>query len=149
MTEITVREITQQDREAWWELWQGCIEFYQTTQDESVSENTWQRFFDPNAPVYCRVAEHSDQGIVAFMIYMLHPDSWSTKTACYLEDLFTNSKYRKLGAGRALIESLIETGKKENWYQLYWMANKDNKTARSLYDQVAKETNWIRYEIDF
>ncbi len=147
MTNLSIRSLEATDREKWWELWLGYITFYKASVADEVSEVTWQRLLDDNEPAFCRVAEHPDFGVVAIMNYILHLNLWTPKPVCYLEDLFTDPKIRGQGAGRALIESLKETGKQEDWHRIYWMTAKDNETARALYDQVASETQWVRYDI--
>ena len=148
MTDLVIRPVEASDRERWWELWQGYIEFYKASVADEVSEVTWQRLLDNNEPAFGRVAEHSDHGVVAIMNYVLHLNLWTTKPICYLEDLFTDPDVRGQGAGRALIESLKETGEKEDWHRIYWMTAKDNTTARALYDKLATETQWVRYDIN-
>jgi GNAT superfamily N-acetyltransferase len=147
MTDLIIRPLEAKDRDKWWELWQGYITFYKASVADDVSEVTWQRLLDEDQPAFCRVAEHTEHGVVAIMNYILHLNLWTTKPVCYLEDLFTDPEIRGQGAGRALIESLKDAGKAEDWYRIYWMTAKDNETARALYDQVASETPWMRYDI--
>ncbi len=144
---ISVRPIAEADKSRWFELWAGYIDFYQASVADDVSEFTWWRLLTEIEPAWGRVAVHPEHGIVAIMNYVLHVNLWAKNPVCYLEDLYTDPAYRRLGAGRALIESLAETGKKEKWHRLYWMTDKDNKTARKLYDKLATETNWMRYDI--
>jgi len=147
MADLIIRPLEANDREIWWDLWQEYIKFYKATIANDVSEVTWLRLLDKNEPAFCRVAEHPDHGVIAIMNYVLHLNLWTTKPVCYLEDLFTDPAVRGQGAGKALIESLKKTGKAENWHRIYWMTAKDNETARALYDQVASETEWVRYDI--
>mgnify|MGYP001269459124 FL=1 len=148
MSNLIIRPLKDTDRDRWWELWQGYIEFYQASVADEVSETTWARLLDGNEPAFGRVAEHPDHGVIAIMNYVLHLNLWTTKPVCYLEDLFTDPNVRGQGAGRALIESLEETGKEEGWHRIYWMTAKDNTTARTLYDKLATETQWVRYDIN-
>ena len=147
MTDFVIRPLEAKDREKWWALWQGYINFYKASVTDDVSEVTWQRLLDQNQPAFCRVADHTEHGVIAIMNYVLHLNLWTTKPVCYLEDLYTDPAVRGQGAGRALIESLKKTGKAENWHRIYWMTAKDNETARALYDKVAYETEWVRYDI--
>jgi GNAT superfamily N-acetyltransferase len=148
MSNLTIRSLKSTDREKWWELWQGYIKFYKASVSDDVSEVTWQRLLDDEQPAFCRLAEHSDYGVIAMMNYVLHLNLWTSKPVCYLEDLYTDPAVRGEGAGRALIESLRKTGEKEGWHRIYWMTAKDNDIARTLYDKVASETHWVRYDIN-
>mgnify|MGYP001172104074 FL=1 len=148
MIDLIIRPVDASDRDRWWKLWQGYIEFYQATVTDEVSEVTWKRLLDDDVPAFGRVAEHPEHGVIAIMNYVLHLNLWTPKPVCYLEDLFTDPTARGQGAGRALIESLKETAKAENWHRIYWMTAQNNATARALYSQVATETNWVRYDIN-
>ena len=148
MTDLTIRALEADDRDRWWELWQGYIQFYGAEISDNVSQETWRRLLDVDVPAFGRVSVHPEHGIIAIMNYVLHLNLWTTKNVCYLEDLFTDPAVRGQGAGRALIESLKRSGKEENWHRIYWMTAEGNSTARALYDQVASKTQWVRYDIN-
>ncbi len=90
-------------------------------------------------------ADHAVRGIVAadavtgavvgFANYVLHPNTWGVQLVCYLEDLFVSAELRGAGAGRALIDWLIATGKRQSWSRVYWMTQESNRVARRLYDR--------------
>jgi GNAT superfamily N-acetyltransferase len=73
---------------------------------------------------------------------------WSLRPVCYLEDLFVATAARGEGAGRALIETLVTLGK-EGWRRVYWHTHDNNERARTLYDQLANQTDYVRYDIEF
>ena len=58
---IYVRPIQLNDLSAWNSLWDGYNAFYgrenETALPPAVTDTTWQRFFDPNEPVFALVAE--------------------------------------------------------------------------------------------
>ena len=80
------------------------------------------------------------------MNYILHANTWNDQPVCYLEDLFVDSALRGQGAGRLLIETLVDKAKEAGWFRVYWMTHKDNATARILYDKLAVATDWVRYD---
>ncbi len=53
---------------------------------------------------------------------------------------------RGTGAGRALIEAVAEQARKAGAARLYWLTQDHNAVARRLYDQVARNGGFIRYE---
>jgi GNAT superfamily N-acetyltransferase len=60
--------------------------------------------------------------------------------------LFVDPAARGQGAGRLLIETLVDKAKNAGWFRVYWMTHKDNATARTLYDKLAVATDWVRYD---
>jgi len=53
------------------------------------------------------------------------------------------------GAGRALIEALVTLGREHGWRRVYWHTHENNERARTLYDRLAKRTDYVRYDIEF
>ena len=67
---------------------------------------------------------------------------------CYLQDLFTAPEARGQGAGRALIAAVIDWARDRGCVRVYWNTQASNATARRLYDQVAENKGFIRYQVD-
>jgi GNAT superfamily N-acetyltransferase len=147
MTMIAVRAARSEDKTAWLPLWHGYCAFYNTAIPAPVTEATWARIHDPAQPFGCLVACGEGDRLLGFAVYVLHPNTWSTQTLCYLEDLFVAEDARGLGAGRALIEALAALGRREKWLRIYWMTKKDNARARALYDRLTPATDWVRYDM--
>ncbi|MCP3722520.1 hypothetical protein M3I53_05120 [Paraburkholderia sp. CNPSo 3272] len=53
---IRIRDVALADRDAWFGFWAGYHAFDRTTVAPNISERTWQRMLDSNAPVFARVA---------------------------------------------------------------------------------------------
>ena len=56
-----IRPVEQADFAAWEPLWDGYNDFYgrkgETALPPEITRTTWQRFFDPEEPVFALVAE--------------------------------------------------------------------------------------------
>ena len=65
----------------------------------------------------------------------------------FLDDIYVDSKYRRKGIGEKLIHKLNEISNKNNWGLVRWVTRDDNTKAKSLYDKIAKKTNWDLYEL--
>jgi GNAT superfamily N-acetyltransferase len=93
--------------------------------------------------MFCRVVEKDERSSVSMCI--LHEGTWSTAPVCYLEDLFVDADERGAGAGKALIDALIEEGKREGWSKLYWVTREN--PARKLYDKYGEADDYVRYRL--
>ena len=142
---FTVRALSPDDREQWLALWHGYLTFYETALPASVTDLTWNRILDPEAPVLGLCAAAPDGRILGIVHYLFHPVTWAAGPRCYLEDLFTSPEARGKGVGRALIEAVYAAADARGADQVYWLTQEFNATARRLYDQVAKATPFIKY----
>ncbi|VTP65689.1 Predicted acetyltransferase [Leclercia adecarboxylata] len=84
--------------------------------------------------------------MVGFAICVLHEGTWVTQPLCYLEDLFVDDAARGKGAGRALIEAIINEAREKGWSKVYWVTREGNP-ARALYDKLAVVDDYVRYRI--
>lgn len=142
---VTVRAVRAEDYPQWRPLWDGYTHFYDCVLDESVTASTWERALDPHSSMFCRVAE-SEGRVIGFAMCVLHEGTWSTAPICYLEDLFVDATQRGAGTGQALIDALMEEGKREGWSKLYWVTRQNNP-ARKLYDRFGEADDYVRYRI--
>jgi GNAT superfamily N-acetyltransferase len=138
--------VTAADEPAWRELWDGYCEFYETVVPPEVTAVTWRRLLDPDEPVEGLIAEQ-DGEIVGFANCVLHPSTWDSADSCYLEDLFVSPAARGTGAGRALIDAVIEGARSRGLRNVYWHTREDNARARALYDTFTKADDFVRYVV--
>ncbi|WP_321934650.1 GNAT family N-acetyltransferase [Paraburkholderia sp. J8-2] len=144
---ILIRDVAPADRDAWFHLWAGYNAFYATRVAPHISERTWQRMLDANAPLFARVAEVEGK-LAGFSLCVLHEGTWVDAPICYLEDLFVDPGCRGQGIGRRLIEDLIALARSRAWSRLYWHTREDNP-ARKLYDEFAQADDFVRYRLQF
>lgn len=144
---IIVRDAADHDQADWRRLWAGYLAFYRVELAEETTAGVWRRVLDPTEPLFCRVAAMNG-GVIGFAVCVIHAGTWSSAPACYLEDLFVDPAARGGGAGAALIQDLIDRGRRDGWRRLYWHTHADNRTARRLYDRFAVADGFVRYDID-
>ncbi|MEL6188288.1 MAG: GNAT family N-acetyltransferase, partial [Myxococcota bacterium] len=65
---------------------------------------------------------------------------------CDLQDLVTAPEARGKGVARALIEAVYQRADEAGAPTVYWTTAEDNMVARSLYDRVARKTEFIKYQ---
>ena len=145
---VLVRPIEQDDFEAWQPLWTGYNEFYgregETSLPVEITRATWQRFFDPDEPVFALVAVSKGK-LVGLAHYLFHRNTTRIELTCYLQDLFTQECERGRGIGRLLIEGVYREAKAAGVKRVYWQTHETNAAGRMLYDKVAKHAGFIIY----
>jgi len=141
----TVRPLQARDFDAWHLLWDGYNSFYRHEVTAEVTEDTFRRLHEGTDGFFGLVAEH-DGGLIGFAHAIFHPSTWTTRSYCYLEDLFVARPHRGSGAARALIEGVYAEADRRGAESVYWHTQSYNAPARSLYDQVAKSTSYVVYE---
>jgi GNAT superfamily N-acetyltransferase len=145
---VSIRPVKAADHDQWRPLWDGYNAFYgregATALDESITRQTWARFFIKADPIKAFVAE-LDQQVVGLVHVVYHASTTRLRDVCYLQDLFTLSSARGLGVGRALIEHVCTHARAMSCSRVYWSTFEDNARARRLYDQVTRYQGAIVY----
>jgi GNAT superfamily N-acetyltransferase len=145
---VLVRSLQHSDYAAWKPLWDGYNAFYgrqgESALPEAITQSTWQRFFDPQEPVFALGAE-LDGKLVGMAHYLFHRSTIRIGLTCYLPDLFTLESERGRGIGRALIEGVYERARAAGITRVYWQTQVTNVAGRQLYDKVAQHSGFIVY----
>lgn len=142
----TIRAALPSDEAGWRALWSGYCDFYGVEVATEVTDRTWKRILDPDSAIMCIVAEVEGK-VYGFANCVVHENTWETQPVCYLEDLFVHPSARGRGIGGALLEWLRNSMRAEGWSRLYWVTQRDNVAARSLYDRFAQADDFVRYVI--
>ena len=142
----TIRDVQPGDEAIWRELWAGYLAWYKATLPANVTDATWTRIVSDD-PTFQAIVAEREGVVVGFANLVLHDFTWSDKPAALLHDLFVRPDVRGIGAGRAMIQHLIDQGRREGWDRLYWLTQKDNANARGVYDTFAPADGFIRYRI--
>jgi GNAT superfamily N-acetyltransferase len=146
--QVVVRPIEAGDEADWRKLWAGYLAFYRRILAPEVTEATWRRLLDPATREMLGRVAVVERRPIAILHAVIHANTWSRAPVCYLEDLFVDPEHRRHGAGRALIEALADDGRRAGWRRIYWRTDADNVTAQALYDDVARRSRWVTYELD-
>ena len=133
------------DRDRWTELWRAYLAFYDTEMPAEIYDHTWRRLLEGDG--VHGLAARDDGTIIGITHFLFHPSCWTLLPVCYLQDLFTDEGARGQGAGRALIAAVADWARTQGCGRLYWLTHETNATARALYDKVAVNRGFIRYDI--
>ena len=141
-----IREIKLGDKKEWEDLYKGYADFYKTEMNEKILKTVWGWLHDKNHEVKGLVYLHENM-IVGFAHYRRMPRPLTGRYIGFLDDIYVEPKYRRKRIGEKLIHKLNEISNKNNWGLVRWVTRDDNIKAKSLYNKVAKKTNWDLYEL--
>ena len=146
--QFKIRRILRSDYGDWRRLWDGYNAFYgrsgPTALPEQITQETWERFFNPSVPVHALVAEESGR-VIGLGHYIFHRSTTRLHDVCYLQDLFTAEELRGRGVGRRLIEAVYEAARDAGGSRVYWQTKATNRAGRALYDKMAQHDGFIVY----
>ncbi|MDQ0749262.1 GNAT superfamily N-acetyltransferase [Streptomyces africanus] len=142
---IRIGKLVPSDRDDWEALFRAYIEFYERVEPPEMYDRAW-REFQADTRLHALGARLDDR-LVGITHFFVHP-STSGPDVCYLQDLFTAPAVRGKGAARALITAVSDRARARGCCRVYWNTHESNSTARHLYDKVAENRGFIRYQIE-
>ncbi|MCF2527779.1 GNAT family N-acetyltransferase [Yinghuangia soli] len=141
---ITISRLGAEDREAWEVLFRAYIDFYERVEPDEMYDAKWAEFL-ADTRIHA-LGARLDGRLVGITHFLVHP-STSGPDVCYLQDLFTAEDVRGRGVARALIDTVAGWAVERGCARLYWQTMESNATARRLYDKIAQNRGFIRYDI--
>ncbi|MEW9547862.1 GNAT family N-acetyltransferase [Nonomuraea sp. NPDC050783] len=145
---ISIGGLVPGDRDAWEDLFRAYIDFYGRHEPDEMYERAWEEF-QADVRLHAFGARLDEGRLVGIAHFLTHGSTSAPDTdICYLQDLFTAPDARGKGVGRALIEAVTGWARERGCSRVYWNTHESNSTARRLYDQVAENRGFIRYQID-
>ncbi|MEU6712620.1 GNAT family N-acetyltransferase [Nonomuraea sp. NPDC046802] len=144
---IEIGKLRPSDRAAWEGLFRAYIDFYQRVEPDEMYDRAW-REFQADTRLHAFGAR-LDGGLVGITHFFAHANTSAPDTdVCYLQDLFTAPDVRGQGVATALIEAVTSWATERGCSRVYWNTHESNSTARRLYDKVAENRGFIRYQIE-
>jgi GNAT superfamily N-acetyltransferase len=142
---ISIGKLVPSDRVVWEGLFRAYIDFYQRVEPPEMYARAW-REFQADTRLHALGARIDDR-LIGITHFLIHP-STSGPDVCYLQDLFTAPEARGKGAARELIASVADWARARGCCRVYWNTQASNVLARYLYDKVAENRGFIRYQIE-
>jgi GNAT superfamily N-acetyltransferase len=143
----TIRRLEVDDWDQWQPLWTGYLKFYRAELSEETTRQTFERLTSATDGMFGLFATSDRDEGLGLAHCVVHPTTWSRRPYCYLEDLFVSPDARGSDLGRVLLEEAKRESVDQGTGRLYWHTQEYNGRARSLYDQVARSTSFIVYEM--
>ena len=142
---VEIGPLTAADRERWEVLFRGYIDFYERTIPDERYDQAWEEFQSERR--MHALGARLDGRVVGIAHFFIHANT-SGPDVCYLQDLSTAPESRGHGAATALIQAIAGWARERGCMRLYWSTQESNATARRVYDRVAANRGFIRYELD-
>lgn len=141
---LAISPFRHQDHADWHRLARAYQLFDNDISSSDEMSRTWDRLTTSDG--IRGLGAYVDDRLVGIAHFHFHEHVWHG-TVCYLEDLFVEETVRGRGAGRALIEQIARLAVTEGCFRLYWVTKSTNARARRLYDRVAVDTGYVRYDM--
>jgi GNAT superfamily N-acetyltransferase len=109
--------------------------------------------FGSNPRAHCHVAEVSGPDgpvVVGIALWFVSFSTWRGRHGVWLEDLYVQPEYRRLGLGRALLEALAQICVERGYRRLEWSVLDWNTSAQDFYRSLGAEpqSEWTTWRID-
>jgi GNAT superfamily N-acetyltransferase len=148
MDDITIAPPRASDKADWRRLYEGYATFYKMPMSDEIADRVWSWLHDKDHVLEALVARDGSGRVVGLAHFRAMPRPLTGTTAAFLDDLFVEPSLRGKSIGKRLIEAMAAECRRRGWTVIRWLTADDNYRARGLYDQMAKRTMWITYQID-
>ena len=143
--QITIDKLEAADHDAWEQLFDGYMTFYERELTPEISARAWAEF-QADERMHALGAK-LDGELVGITHFLIHA-STTGPDKTYLQDLFTAPAARGKGVARALILAVCDWAREHGCGRVYWLTHETNTRARRLYDQVGTHHGFLEYEIE-
>ncbi|MGR3551435.1 N-acetyltransferase family protein [Pseudooceanicola sp.] len=143
---LHIRPVERADRPQWGRMWSGYLAFYKTELPEGMYDLAFDRLLSGTAGEFSGLIATLGGKTVGLLHYLFHRHGWRQDQVCYRQDLYTDPAARGQGVGAALINAVYAEADKAGAPSVYWLTQEGNETARKLYDRIATETDFIKYQ---
>lgn len=144
---MKIRSLAKTDRSVWEQFMNEYAVFYKTSVPEGGHERVWDWIFDNNNDFWCDLVLDNDGKPLGFTQYQLMHRSLGGSMVCYLSDLYVKPDTRGIGAGRALIDHVIDFAKRRGITNVRWLTQDYNYAGRRLYDSYVSKSDFILYSL--
>jgi ribosomal protein S18 acetylase RimI-like enzyme len=133
-TDIHVVPMTKDHVIGWRALWRMNVG---DALEKPVIDYTEKQILDPRSLLFALLAQSDAGETIGLLHGVVHPVAGSMNPVCYMQDLFIHPGRRRQGIATQLIEALAAMGRSQKWDRIYWLTDKNNKTAQALYTKNA------------
>jgi GNAT superfamily N-acetyltransferase len=119
---------------------------------KAAPEDFGAAFFNPHPRVHCHVVEVDGPNgpvVIGMAIWFVTFSTWRGRHGLWLEDLYVQPAYRRLGAGRALLAELAAICTDRGYARMEWWVLDWNESAHRFYRDVgaAPQDDWTVWRV--
>jgi GNAT superfamily N-acetyltransferase len=130
----------------WLELWKAYVSSENEVLSEEITAKTWERLTDNTSNIYGLGLTINRDTLIGFCHYVLQDTTWDFRPVCYLQDIFIQENFRRKGLGKVLIQRALIEVQSLNCASFFLMVKGMNEPARILYEQMARNSDYVRYD---
>lgn len=123
------------------------LKFNKNKISEKKLKNLWNWLNDKNHATNLIIAINLDNNILGHIHYKFSPNTVRGEYIGFLDDIYINIKYRKLGIAKKLINYLLKIGKENNWELIRWHCDIKNYDAINYYQKISNKKEWCTFEL--
>jgi len=125
-------------------------EFERLTHELEVSAPSLRAALFGDRPVARALIAHVDGDHAGYAIYYHTFSTFAGRVGTFLEDLYVRPKFRKSGAGRALLEAVARTSIERGGGRFEWIALRWNENALRFYQKIGAKImdDWALLRMD-
>ncbi len=132
----------------WLALFEAYCEFYEKELDDAKALIVWNWLRNERDPLEAALAVDEEGRPVGLAHFRVVPDTLEATLGIHLDDLYVETDARGVGIGRALIEFVHARSREVGSAGVSWITAADNTEAQRVYDELARRTTWVTYEMD-
>jgi ribosomal protein S18 acetylase RimI-like enzyme len=150
--------VTQDDADALAEMWQELVAYHQSLSEDlpgaarggehRYTRRIVERLDDPYTRALVAEIDGQVVGFVLGMIVDLMPDIFAQEPAGFLADIYVEPAYRRLGAGRALVQALKDWFHERGIKSFDWHVATHNQAGLSFWRSVGGRDVMLRMRAD-
>jgi GNAT superfamily N-acetyltransferase len=146
---INIRKAVKEDCHRMMELVQELADYEKAPDEVTVPFDHFVESGFGTNPVWWAFVAEADGRVEGFALYYIRYSTWKGQRM-YLEDLIVTEKMRGQGAGKLLLEKLIETAKEKKYGGISWQVLDWNEPAINFYKKLPSvkfDGEWINCSI--
>jgi GNAT superfamily N-acetyltransferase len=119
---------------------------------QATAEDFGAAFFNPHPRVHCHVVEvDGPQGstVVGLAVWYITFSTWRGRHGLWLEDLYVQPAFRRLGVGRALLTELAAICADRGYARMEWSVLDWNDPAQRFYRELGAlpQDEWTTWRL--
>lgn len=143
-----IRAAGDDDFFGWLPLFAAYCRFYETELDDAKALIVWNWIRDEAEPLTAALAVDDEGRPIGLAHFRSVPHTLTATRGMFLDDLYVDEEARGAGIGRALIEFVHARAGEIGHGGVSWITADDNADAQRVYDELARRTTWVTYEMD-